>query len=206
MLHPTKVSCALILAATLAISLFAAPKKEYFTEDELDLIRDAQELSARVPVYFKLAERRLVFLGIMEKSAQQIEKERKEKEKREKEQKKSLDTRATANKAPVDDTAYLDNFTPAELLRGYVEALDEVTTNIDDAYSQKRDVRDPLEDLAKFIKDTLPLLQKYQPKNDSARAALQEAIDKANQTAADTKEALSVVPKTEKKRKETPAR
>ena len=206
MLHPTKVSCALILAATLAISLFAAPKKEYFTEDELDLIRDAQELSARVPVYFKLAERRLVFLGIMEKSAQQIEKERKEKEKREKEQKKSMDTRATANKAPIDDTAYLDNFTPAELLRGYVEALDEVTTNIDDAYSQKRDVRDPLEDLAKFIKDTLPLLQKYQPKNDSARAALQEAIDKANQTAADTKEALSVVPKTEKKRKETPAR
>jgi hypothetical protein len=206
MLHPTKVSCALILAATLAISLFAAPKKEYFTEDELDLIRDAQELSVRVPVYFKLAERRLVFLGIMEKSAQQIEKERKEKEKREKEQKKSLDTRATANKAPIDDTAYLDNFTPAELLRGYVEALDEVTNNIDDAYSQKRDVRDPLEDLAKFIKDTLPLLQKYQPKNDSARAALQEAIDKANQTAADTKEALSVVPKTEKKRKETPAR
>ena len=206
MLHPTKVSCALILAATLAISLFAAPKKEYFTEDELDLIRDAQELSARVPVYFKLAERRLVFLGIMEKSAQQIEKERKEKEKREKEQKKSMDTRATANKAPIDDTAYLDNFTPAELLRGYVEALDEVTTNIDDAFSQKRDVRDPLEDLAKFIKDTLPLLQKYQPKNDSARAALQEAIDKANQTAADTKEALSVVPKTEKKRKETPAR
>ena len=206
MLHPTKVSCALILAATLAISLFAAPKKEYFTEDELDLIRDAQELSARVPVYFKLAERRLVFLGIMEKSAQQIEKERKEKEKRDKEQKKSLDTRANANKAPVDDTAYLDNFTPAELLRGYAQALDEVTTNIDDAYSQKRDVRDSLEDLAKFIKDTLPLLEKYQPKNDSARAALQEAIDKANQTATDTKEALSVVPKTEKKRKETPAR
>ena len=206
MLHPTKVSCALILAATLAISLFAAPKKEYFTEDELDLIRDAQELSARVPVYFKLAERRLVFLGIMEKSAQQIEKERKEKEKRDKEQKKSLDTRANANKAPVDDTAYLDNFTPAELLRGYAQALDEVTTNIDDAYSQKRDVRESLEDLAKFIKDTLPLLEKYQPKNDSARAALQEAIDKANQTATDTKEALSVVPKTEKKRKETPAR
>jgi len=206
--HPAKVSCALILAASLAFSVlvFAAPKKEYFTEDELDLIRDAQELSARVPVYFKLAERRLVFLGIMEKSAQQIEKERKEKEKREKEQKKSVDTKATANKAPIDETAYLDNFTPAELLRGYIEAIDEVTTNIDDAYSQKRDVRESLEDLAKFVKDTLPLLEKYKPKNDSARAALQEAIDKANQTAADTKEALSVVPKTEKKRKETAPR
>src|SRR5215468_12742333 len=110
-----KASCSTILAASLAASLFAA-KKEYFTEDEIDLIRDAQDLSARVPTYFKLAERRLIFLGLMEKSAQQIEKEKKEKEKREKEQKKGTDTRATSNKAPVDDTAYLDNFTPAELL------------------------------------------------------------------------------------------
>src|SRR5438552_14606615 len=100
-----KVSLCFTITMLLATSLFA-PKKEYFTEDELDLIRDAQELSARVPTYFKLAERRLIFLGIMEKSAQQIEKERKEREKREKEQKKSSDTRATANKAPVDDMSY----------------------------------------------------------------------------------------------------
>src|SRR5215831_7929444 len=125
--HLAKYSLFIAVAILMAAALVAAPKKDYFTEDELDLIRDAQELSARVPVYFKLAERRLIFLGIMEKSAQQIEKERKEKEKREKEQKKSLDTRANANKPPVDDTAYLDNFTPAELLRGYAQALDEVT-------------------------------------------------------------------------------
>src|SRR5215510_5587648 len=183
-----KVSLSFVLAACLALSLFAAAKKEYFTEDELDLIRDAQELSARVPTYFKLAERRLIFLGLMEKSPQQIEKERKEKEKREKEQKKSVDTKATANKAPVEDTSYLDNFTPAELLRGYIQVLDEVTMNIDDAYSQKRDVRESLEDLAKFINDTSPLLEKFKPKNDSERAALRDAIDKAKQTAADTKE------------------
>ena len=181
--------------------VLGAPKKEYFTEDELDLIRDAQELSARVPTYFKLAERRLIFLGIMEKSAQQIEKERKEREKREKEQKKSSDTRATANKAPVDDMSYLDTFEPADLLRGYIQALDEVTTNIDDAYSRKLDVRDSLEDLAKFVRDTVPLLEKFKAKGDRERAALQDAIDKAKQTAADTKEALGIVPKTEKKRK-----
>ena len=155
----------------------------------------------RVPTYFKLAERRLVFLGIMEKSAEQIEKERKEKEKRAKEQKKGLDTRATANKAPIDDTSYLDNFTPAELLRGYIQALDEVTTNIDDAYSRKLDVRDSLEDLAKFVRETAPLLEKFKAKNAGERAALQDALDKAKQTAADTKEALTIVPKTEKKRK-----
>src|SRR5881296_2004417 len=120
MRRAAKASLCFTIALLLATSLFAA-KKEYFTEDELDLIRDAQALSERVPVYFKLAERRLIFLGLMEKSAEQIEKERKEKEKREKEQKKSIDTRATANKAPIDDTSYLDNFTRAELLHGYTQ-------------------------------------------------------------------------------------
>jgi hypothetical protein len=195
-----KVSLLLIVAASVAVSLFAA-KKEYFTEDEIDLIRDAQDLTARVPAYLKLAERRLIFLGLMEKSAQQIEKEKKEKEKRAKEDKKSVDPRATAKKAPLDDTSYLDDFTPAELLRGYIQALEEITTNIDDAYSRKLDVRDSLEDLAKFVGDTLPMLEKFKPKNDAERLALQDAVDKAKQTAADTKEALSVVPKTEKKRK-----
>jgi len=195
-----KVSFSLIVAASVVVSLFAA-KKEYFTEDEIDLIRDAQDLTARVPAYFNLAERRLIFLGLMEKSAQQIEKEKKAKEKRAKEDKKSADTRATAKKAPLDDTSYLDDFTPAELLRGYIQALEEVTTNIDDAYSRKLDVRDSLEDLAKFVGDTLPMLEKFKPKNDVERLALQDAVDKAKQAAADTKEALSVVPKTEKKRK-----
>ena len=151
------------MSSLLRCPLSAAAKKEYFTEDELDLIRDAQELSARVPAYFKLAERRLIFLGVMEKSAEQIEKERKEKEKREKAQKKSIDTRATANKAPIDDTSYLDNFTPAELLRGYIQALDEITINIDDAYSRKLDVRDSLEDLAKFVRDTSRYLKSSSP-------------------------------------------
>jgi hypothetical protein len=201
MRHLARVSIISILACLAVTILFAAAKKDYFTEDELDLIRDAQELNARVPAYFKLAERRLIFLGLMEKSAQQIEKERKEKEKREKEQKKSTDTRATANKAPIDDTAYLDNFTPAELLRGYIQALDEVTTNIDDSFSRKLDVRDSLEDVAKFVRDTLPLLEKFKPRNDVERLAIEDAVNKAKQTAADAREALTIVPKTEKKRK-----
>ena len=47
-------------------------------------------------------------------------------------------------------------------------------TNIDDAYSRKLDVRDSLEDLAKFVRDTLPLLEKFKPRNDVERLALQE--------------------------------
>src|SRR6266550_3621575 len=91
---------AFVVAGFSQRSRSSAAKKEYFTEDELDLIRDAQELSARVPAYFKLAERRLIFLGIMEKSAQQIEKERKEREKRAKEARKGTDNKANANKPP----------------------------------------------------------------------------------------------------------
>ena len=199
MRHHAKVS--LLLIVSLAAAVYAAPKKEYFTEDELDLIRDAQELNMRVPTYLKLAERRLIFLGIMEKSQQEIEKERKAKEKRAKQEKKGpLDSRANADKAPIDDTSYLEDFSPAELLRGYIQALDEIMTNIDDAYNRKMDVRDSVEDLVKFTRDTIPLLEKFKPKNQSERAALQDAVDKANQASSDAKEALKVVPKTEKKR------
>src|SRR5438132_8423982 len=197
-----KVSVSLFILLSFVTSLFAIPKKEYFTEDELDLIRDAQELGQRVPVYLKLAERRLIFLGLMEKSEKEKEKEQKEKEKREKEKKKAGDTRATANKVDPDDTSYLADFTSAELLRGYIEALDEVTSNIDYAYSRKLDVRDSLEDLEKFTLETIPVLEKFKPKNDIERVAIEEAIEKAKDTQAETKEALRSVPKTEKKRKQ----
>ncbi len=197
-----RVSLSVVIIFSFAASLLTAAKKEYFTEDEQDLIRDAQELSQRVPVYFKLAERRLIFLGLMEKSEKEKEKERQEKQKREREKKKAGDTRATANKVDPDDTSYLADFTSAELLRGYIEALDEVTSNIDYAYSRKLDVRESLEDLEKFTLETIPVLEKFKPKNDIERVAIEEAIEKAKDTQAETKEALRSVPKTEKKRKQ----
>lgn len=203
MRHRIKVSVSLLLSVFFAVSAFAAPKNEYFTEDELDLIREAQDLNVRIPTYLKLAERRLVFLGIMPKSQEQADQEKKAKEKRIQNDKKkpNYDSRANADKAPINDTSYLEDFTAAELLRGYIQALDETMTNIDDAYARKQDVRDPVEDLAKFTRDTIPLLQKYSPKNASERSALQDAIDKANQAQTDAQAALKIVPKTEKKRK-----
>jgi hypothetical protein len=211
-MRQAKVS-SLILVVSLIASLFPVPnsdaqrrrtsaKKEYFTEDEMDLIRDAQDLSERVPVYIKLAERRLIFLGLMEKSEKEKEKELKEKEKRQKAKKKIDDTRATAKKVDADDTSYLADFSSAELLRGYMEALDEITSNIDYAYSRKLDVRNSVEDLEKFAGETLPLLEKFMPKSDSERVAMEEAVDKAKETQEQAKDALKTVPKTEKKRKE----
>jgi len=213
-MHRVARASALLTIFSLAVSLIvpatsaaqrrqrAGAKKEYFTEDELDLIRDAQELSERVPVYIKLAERRLVFLGLIEKSEKEKEKEQKAKEKRQKAKTKAGDTRATANKVDPDDTSYLEDFTPAELLHGYMEALDEMMTNIDYAYSRKLDVRNSVEDLEKFSRETAPVLEKFMPKNDSEKVVMEEAIDKAKESQEQAKEALKNVPKTEKKRKE----
>ena len=188
----------LVLTLTFSTSL-RATVAEYFTEEELDLIRAAQELKSRVPTYFKLAERRLIFLGVMEKSEKELERERKERERREKELKKN--PKAAAKLPPIDELAYLDEFTPAELLHGYMQALDEVMANIDDAYEGRRgDVREALEDLEKFTVDTMPLLQKYKPRNSTDRTALEDAIDKARQAQTDARDALKIVPKTEKKR------
>jgi hypothetical protein len=190
---------ALLAAAWLAAAGNATAVKEYFTEDELDLVRDAQELGARVKVYRELAERRLIILGVAEKSEKQKEKERKAQEQFEKDKKKAGDKASTV-KPPADDLAYLHDFTRSELLRGYMQALDEIMSNIDDNYARKLDVRGAVEDLEEFSAETLAMLEKFAAKTASEKTALQEAMDKAKETNASAKDALKKVPKTEKKR------
>src|SRR5215831_20471422 len=90
-----------VVVLIVSVALAAAPKKEYFTEDELDVIRDAQELKDRIPAYIELAERRLIILGLTDKSEKQKEKERKEQEQYEKDKKKA-GPRGASVKAPTD--------------------------------------------------------------------------------------------------------
>ena len=195
-----RFSFVLTLVFVIAVSGAAAKqaKQEYFTEGELDLIRDAQELTARVPAYFDLAERRLIILGVAEKSDKQKERERKAQEKYDKDTKKAGPKAGTIKK-PENELEYLYDFTRAELLRGYMQALDEVMDNIDDQYSRKLDVRNALEDLEKFTRESLPQLEKFQPKSQSERTVLEEAIEKNKQANDGAKEAMKKVPKTEKK-------
>ena len=199
MRHLAKVSFALVLTFLLATPRPAAAKDEYLTEDELDLIRDAQELNQRVPVYLKLAEKRLLFLGLIEKSEQEKEKDRKAKEKAEKDSKRVLkpgETKANAKNTTLEDMTYLSDFTRSELLRGYAQAIDEVMSNIDDAFNRHLEVRDGLEDLEKFTRETGAVLGKFQPKNSGEQIALSEAVDKAKEANSGAKEAMSIVPKT----------
>ena len=111
------------------------------------------------------------------------------------------DTKANAKNTALEDMTYLSDFSRSELLRGYTQAVDEVMNNIDDAYSRRLEVRDSLEDLEKFTRETAAALGKFQAKNNNEQIALAEAIDKAKEANNGAKEAMSIVPKTEKKRK-----
>ena len=199
---------ALSLAAVLAgvPQTATAQQKEYFTDDEIDLIRDAQEIKLRMPVLFDLADRRLFFLGVKEKTEKQKEERSKLQEAllkaAQKAAQKITKTGAPSGPKPaepIDPEVYLADFTRAELLRGYMEALDEAMNNIDDFYERKFDVRDALEALEKYTSEALPFLNKYQSRNAAEEAALLDARDKTQEALAGAREAMETVPKTEKK-------
>jgi hypothetical protein len=186
-----------LLFLVLPLSSFAA--QDYLTEDELDLVRDAQEIERRVPVYMRLAEKRLIVLGLMQKTAKELEQEKKEVERWQKEKAEAEKAKRRPPKEPVTEYVYLEDFTRSELLRGYVQAINEIMSNLDDAYTRKFDIREPLEKLEEFARTTLPLVETFEAKNQAERVALEEAVDKANEALTGAKEALELVPKTERK-------
>jgi hypothetical protein len=199
-----KIAILILLTAFVA----AAQRKEYFTENEIDLIRDAQyqsvelgtgkELPLRVGVYLRLADLRLAALGLKEKTAKERELEKKADEQHRKEVRDAQRAGKAGPKAPEQPDDYLADFTRTELLRGYIEALDEVMDNIDDYYRRKLDVRGPLEDLAKYAKEQLPIVKTFQPKNNAETSAREDAVEITQKVIDDTREALEIVPKTEK--------
>ena len=183
-----RLSLSLSLSILLLVTVIAGAvqRKGYLTEEELDLVRDAQDVHQRVPLYLKLAEKRLVTLGLLES---------KEKPKK----KKKDDKKSKDESTKIEDDSYLLDFTRAELLRGYLQAIDEAMSNIEDAYERKFDVRKSLEDLEKFTRETLPLLEHYEPKDEAEKPTLVDSITKAKAAMDGAKDALEIVPKTEKK-------
>src|SRR6185295_11695364 len=133
----------------------AVEAKEFFVDEEIDYLRDAQGVLQRVPAILKLANIRLVTLGMKEKSKDDKELEKRIAEihdiligKPEPKPPKPTDKPKPASEIPA--RPYLNELTRIELLRGYIEALDEVRNTIDDAYRQKMEVRGPLEQFEKF--------------------------------------------------------
>jgi len=193
------ILCSFLMLAGMAV---AAQRTDYVTEEEEDLIRDAQGLKLRVPVYLKLLDNRIVALGLRERTAKEREQTKKdiaeyEGKKREIEKLKIQGAELPAR--PVNPDIYLRNATRAELLRGYIQIIDETMDNIEDAFEQHFDVRDQIEALEKFISEQLPKLRKFEAKTASETSALKATITHSEQAIEDIRDALKVVPKTEKK-------
>lgn len=196
------------ISALIASPVPAPASREYFIDEEIDYLRDAQGLAQRVPALLRLANIRLVSLSMKEKS-----KEDKELERRIAEIQDELGGRPPAKptpppapkpgekpREPAKDVSrpYLNDLSRAELLRGYIEALDEIKTVIDDAYRDKQDVRGVLEQFEKFLRESNPLLRRFQSKSDDEFQAILDAKSTTEESLDDAQDALKKVPKTEK--------
>src|SRR5688572_9898488 len=190
---------ALPLALFWAVSGIAQ-QTDYLTEAESDLIRDAQGIELRVRALLKLADNRIVALNLRELSAKEREEIRKDIERYESEARAVAKIEGAELRAkPVNPVVYLRNHPRSELLRGYMQVLDETMDNIDDAYIRKLEVRDAVEQLAVFVTEQLPRLKKFAPSSNLETSLIKTAIEHSEQVLADVRDALETLPKTERK-------
>ena len=182
------------------------PAVEYFTEVEIDQIRDTQDIGERTAVFLDIAKARLIYLGLREAPEQKGE------GKATRVVKTLINIlqpgataevdqeQAKAEQSAEESDAELAEFTPSELLRGYYQALEETMDNIDDAYERDRgDVRKPLENLLEFVENTIPALGEFSPDDGNEEIALEDAIEIAELARDGATEALDIVPQTEER-------
>lgn len=195
----TIIFSVLLLAGTAAA---AQQRTDYVTEEEEDVIRDAQGLQMRVPVFLKLLDNRVVALGLRERTAKEREQTKKDiadYERQKKEAEKFKVENAELPAKPLNPDIYLRNATRSELLRGYMQIIDETMDNIDDAFDQHLDVREYVESLEKFVSEQLPKLKKLEAKTSTETSALNAAIKHSDQVLEEIHNALKSIPKTEKR-------
>lgn len=117
MITRTLLSIALALCAGLAFPAIAQ-KRDHLTQQEVDLVKEAQVLDKRVEVFIKAAERRLMVIN------------------------NSAGANAKQLKKDSERWGELPTGSRAELVADIARILDEAITNIDDVSS--RDERNPL--------------------------------------------------------------
>ena len=201
--------CSFTSAMRASPLLAPAASREYFVDEEIEYLRDAQGIAQRIPALLRLANIRLVSLSMKEKS-----KEDKELEKRIAEIHDELSGRPAAKptppppapkpgdkpREPAKDVSrpYLNDLSRTELVRGYIEALEEIKSDIDNAYRDKQDVRGVLEQFEKFLRESNPLLRRFQARGNDEFEAILDAKSATEESLDDAQDALKKVPKTEK--------
>lgn len=171
------------IIAALLISLPAHArnntKRDHLTEQEVELVRDAQALDKRTDVFIRAAERRLQAINdpAAAASSKQIQKE-------------------------MEKWGPLPKGTRSELLTDFAKILDEAINNIDDVAA--RDAKNPLvsKSLRKLAAAVNTFLPQISAMRNSARdgeelAALEEALENMQQI---TEAANRLPPPTEDKK------
>jgi acyl-CoA reductase-like NAD-dependent aldehyde dehydrogenase len=168
------------LSVSLPAQALARQKRDHLTEQEVELVRDAQQLDKRTEVFIRAAERRLQAIGgtTTASSSKQAQKE-------------------------SDKWGPLPKGTRAELLDDFAKILDEAINNIDDVAA--RDAKNPLvpkalRKLASAVNDFLPQINslRSQSRNGEELSALEDALDNMQQI---TEAASHLPPPSEKKEK-----
>ncbi|HYN85672.1 MAG TPA: hypothetical protein VER32_10480 [Pyrinomonadaceae bacterium] len=177
----TSARRALLTTFALAL-LFAAPsaaaraQREHLTPEEVELVRDNQELEKRTGIFVKAIERRLVALGVAQTGGPQ---------------KPDKD----AGKWGVLPTS-----TRAQLLQDIAKILDEASVNIDDAsiHAEKSSqIPKALRRLAEACSRFLPQFAAL--RNNVKDGAEREWLERAVETSEEVVAALSKLPAETKK-------
>jgi hypothetical protein len=150
---------------------------DYLNEQEVERVREAQEIDKRAEVFLRIADRRLnVLLGVPAiATAPAAQKEKKEKEKK-KDKDKDKDKESKNDYGP-EPTGTL-----SELLDSYSKVMSELLDKLDDAYEKKKD--DPLlgKAMSKLLdngENHLKRLDQLRPKvrSEAEETALEKAME-----------------------------
>jgi hypothetical protein len=167
-----------ILALTFSTNLFLIQDRDHLTPQEVDLIKEAQELDKRIDVFVKAADRRLLVLnGVDAASAKQLKKD-------------------------AEKWGELPTGSRAELVSDMARILDEAITNIDDVSA--RDERNPLIPIAlrKLAAEATKIVAQVSPLSGQAKGEAEVATFEQLKENADSivEAAKKLPPPIEKKR------
>lgn len=157
---PHVVAIALV-ASLFQSSAFAVQRREHLTSQEIDMVRDAQELDRRTAIFIKAAERRMLLLS---------------------------DPQAPVSKHSQKDFSNMGEIpqsTRAQLFSDLAGILDEAIDNIDNAQEHNvqsslipKAVKNLTEASKRFLAQLMPLREKTE---GGERELLEQVIDNLNQ-------------------------
>ena len=138
--------CVLFIGSSFVSEASIPQKRDHLTQQEVDLVKEAQILDKRIDVFIKAAERRLLAInGASAANAKQLKKD-------------------------SEKWGELPTGSRAELVSDIARILDEAITNIDDVSS--RDERNPLisKSLRKLAQSVNTILAQLKPLSAEAKS------------------------------------